>query len=132
MKGAEPWTFLTRLTEIQRLLDDVDDTQVQFVFDPGYLSGDLDRICNAELVQHICVVRITDCQTCDEFNHPRTIPGYENVGVQEALFILEQSGFRGFYEFDLMSEAHGDSVYQETVKSCLAMSRSILSDCSGV
>ena len=78
------------------------------------------------------MVRITDFQSCDELNHPETIPGYENVGVQEALFILEQSGFRGFYEFDLMAEAHGDSVYQETVKSCLAISQSIFSDYSGV
>ena len=132
MKGAEPWTFLTRLTEIQRLLDDVDDPQVQFVFDPGYLASDLDRICNSELVQHVCVVRITDFHSCDELNRPETITGYENVGVQEALFILEQSGFQGFYEFDLMSESHGDSVYQETVKSCLAISQSILSDYSGV
>ena len=102
--GAE-WTFLNRLDDALALLATVDHPRVKLAFDTYHLcheGGILFRL--AELAPQIAIVHLGDARAppCGEQNRCRLGEGI--LPLREVIEILTASGYRGYFEVELLGE----------------------------
>jgi len=100
---AGEWTFLTGLDDALALVDQVGSPMVQLVYDTyhlGWQPGAADRI--GALVDRIAIVHLADGKLPSDSEQTRTRLGEGQIPLIEILQALNQSGYDGDYDVELV------------------------------
>jgi sugar phosphate isomerase/epimerase len=122
---AGEWTFLTGLDDALALLDQVGSPTVQLVYDTyhlGWQPGAADRI--AALVDRIAIVHLADGKLPSDSEQTRTRLGEGQIPLVEILSALNQSGYDGDYDVELV----GPDLERTDYAQLLAHSRAAYED----
>jgi len=102
---ASEWTFLTGLDDALALLDAIECPQLKLVLDTYHLGQDdtiLARV--AELVPRIGLVQLGDAKQPPEGEQNRCPIGEGNIPLNDIVSALNQGGYEGAFEVELMGE----------------------------
>lgn len=113
---AADWTFLTGLDETLQLLSDFASPRLKLAFDTYHLchNGDvLSRL--GDLVPHVAIVQLGDAREPPSGEPNRIRLGEGNLPLAEVVRTLQERGYQGFFDIELMGEAIEDTDYGELV-----------------
>lgn len=111
---AADWTFLHSAEDVIELCDAVGSPYVKLVFDTYHLGHDdrqLDRL--SQLASRIAVVHLGDGHAPPNGEQSRTWLGHGRIPLRECISALEESGFTGHYDVELMGEEIEAADYNE-------------------
>jgi sugar phosphate isomerase/epimerase len=125
---AGEWTFLTGLDDALALVDQVGSPAVQLVYDTyhlGWQPGAAERI--RDLVERIAVVHLADGKRPSDSEQTRTRLGEGQIPLVEILSALNQAGYDGDYDVELVGPdlestdytqllAHSRTAYDELMR----------------
>jgi sugar phosphate isomerase/epimerase len=126
---AAEWTFLTTLEDTLALLDSVGEAGTALVLDSYHCGHDADILQRlAALVPRIALVHLGDARQppCGEQN--RCQLGQGSLPIEAMLEILQRSGYRGFYEIELLGEEFEAVCYDALIAASLSTARQLLSN----
>ncbi len=114
---AGPWTFLTSLDEAREVIDCLDSSQVKLVLDTylfGHQRSLLDRL--PDLVPYLGVVHLADASEppCPEVR--RRLLGRGVLPLGEIIGSLQDAGFDGDYELEIMGEELEGADYRDLLR----------------
>lgn len=102
---AAEFTFLTSLDEAVRVLDSVDDPQVKLVLDTYHLGFDCQLIAQIpQLVDRLALVQLGDARHPPSGEQSRCLLGEGAIPLKEIVAALQASGYRGYYDVELLGE----------------------------
>lgn len=99
------WTFLTSLDDALALLDAVESPQLKLAFDTYHLGLEpniVERI--PQIVDRIAIVHLGDSKQLPDGDHNRSRLGEGTIPLAAIVSALESSGYRGYYDVELMGE----------------------------
>jgi sugar phosphate isomerase/epimerase len=102
---AEEFSFLTSLQDGIRLIDDVDEPNVALALDLWHLDPDADDL--ADVRQHasrVASVHVNDRRDPTRSWCDRVLPGDGTLDLVGILGSLDQGGFRGWFELEVISD----------------------------
>lgn len=111
---AADCTFVTSLDDTLQVLDAVNHPYVRMVYDVCNLCQEgfsLDRI--AEIAPRIALVQLGDTRRPPQGEGHRCRLGDGNLPLREILAKLQQSGYRGYYEVELVGEEFESADYRD-------------------
>jgi len=113
---ASEWTFLTDLDDALALLNAVNCPQLKLVFDTYHL-GQGDAIVSRipELVPSIGLVQLGDAKQPPEGEQNRCPIGEGNIPLSGIISALNQGGYEGAFEVELMGEEVEAADYAELI-----------------
>jgi sugar phosphate isomerase/epimerase len=99
------WTFVHDLNDSLSLIDEVKAGPVKMVFDIYHLAHEhFDRGAIAGLVDRIALVQVGDARKPPRGEQNRCLLGTGAIPLSEILLMLDDAGYGGFYEIELMGE----------------------------
>jgi len=116
---GERWTFLTSLDATLELLESCDHPQLGMVFDVFHLWGEVslrERI--RDVARWIKIAALCDMHYPARNDDDRCLPGQGIVPVGDIVRILEASGYRGWYEIQVLGEPCWNSDYFRLLTDC--------------
>ena len=111
---ADDWTFLTSLDEALSLVHGLGSPYLKFVFDTYHLGFDpaiVEQI--PQVVEHIAVVHLGDARAEPDHEQNRCLLGEGTLPLDKMVKALQDSGYQGRYDVELMGEAVEHRDYQE-------------------
>jgi sugar phosphate isomerase/epimerase len=114
---AEDWTFLTSLDETLALLDCIGHPLVKLAFDTYHLGHDpaiVDRV--ASLASQIAVVHLGDGCSPPRREQDRCCLGEGTLPWAEIVKALDEAGYDGHYDVELMGESVEHREYRELLE----------------
>lgn len=111
------WTFLIDIDDTLELITAADSSHVQMCFDAYHLAQDeaiFDRL--AELVPHIALVQLGDAKEPPQGEQDRCLLGEGMIPLSRLVSSLEATGYRGFYELELMGEEIETADYADVLE----------------
>ena len=102
---AAEWTFLTELDDTLALIDSVETNSLKLVFDT-YHWGHRDNVIERmdQLVPRIALVQLGDAKAEPNGEQNRCPIGEGILPVREIVHALNDSGYQGSYEVELLGE----------------------------
>ncbi len=113
---AAEWTMLTDLDETLEIIAAADSADLKLVFDTYHLAQDvaiIDRI--PELVPRIGLVQLGDAKQPPNGEQNRCLLGDGVIPLSEIIATLDQNGYEGCYEIELMGEEVENVEYGELI-----------------
>lgn len=108
------WTFLTGLDATLELLAEVNRDCVKLLLDTYHLGFDPSlRSRLADLVPQIGLVHLGDARRAPSGEQDRCLLGRGRIPVQEIVTMLQDCGYEGAYELELMGQEIEDHDYWE-------------------
>ncbi len=102
---ATEWTFLTSLDEALSLIDAAESKRVKLAFDTFHLGLEPDIVQRIpSLAQRIAVVHLGDSKQQPDGENNRCRLGEGTIPLAEIVAALQESGYDGFYDVELMGE----------------------------
>jgi sugar phosphate isomerase/epimerase len=102
---AGDWTFLTSLDETLSVLDDISDPRIQLAFDTYHFGQDASVVQRlTELAPRIATVHLGDAKGPPHREQNRCPLGVGCLPLPEIVARLQQAGFNGYFEVELMGE----------------------------
>lgn len=116
---AERWTFLTSLDATLDLLHRCNHPQVGFVFDVFHLwrEGGLEAPI-ADIARWIKIAALCDVRSPARSEDDRCLPGAGMIPLREIVRELENAGFRGWYDVQVLCEESWKADYGELIAEC--------------
>ncbi len=114
---AAEWTFLTEIDEALEFINSITDANLKLVFDTYHLgqsAGIVDRL--ADLVPHIGLVQLGDAKGPPSGEQNRCPLGDGNIRLRDIVVRLNESGYNGSYEVELMGEGVESSSYNDLIQ----------------
>jgi len=111
---AADCTFLTSLDDTLQLLELVNHSHVQLVYDVCHLCQEgfcLDKI--AEIAPRIALVQLGDTRRPPQGECNRCRLGEGNLPLRKIIAKLQDSGYRGHYEIELVGEEFESADYRD-------------------
>ena len=116
---AEEWTFLTSVEDTLNLLGECEDSHVKLVYDTYHLcQHEEDLITLADLVDQIAVVHLGDCKEPPKSEQNRCRLGEGRIPLNRVIQTLEDAGFAGYYDVELMGEEIEACNYNDLLNHC--------------
>lgn len=113
------WTFLNTLDEALTVLDRVNHPAVQLAFDVYHLWPEKDLLQRLpELVSRIGVVQVSDAPATGRVENERVLPGEGILPVEKILSGLIEAGYRGYVDYQILSETLWNSVNSDWLRRC--------------
>lgn len=114
------WSFVHGVDDTLRILDDVDSDSLKFVFDTYHLGQEpsiVERL--PELVNRIALVQLGDAKTppCGEQNRCQLGDGI--LPLEVILRTLDQIGYSGFCEIELIGQEIEGTGYTELLQGSI-------------
>ncbi len=114
---AGDFTFLTSLDDALAMLSAVDHPQVKLLFDTYHLGWDLNVLARLPgLVGQIALVQLGDGKTPPVGEQNRCRLGEGLLPLQAIVDRLEQAGYRGYYDVELLGEDVESLDYHELLQ----------------
>jgi sugar phosphate isomerase/epimerase len=111
---AGEWTFLTCLDDCLALLNAVNHPRLKLVFDTYHLGWDEKVLARLqELTPRIAVVHLGDGKSPHDREQNRSRLGEGHIGLKQIVGLLEASGYRGYYDVELIGPDIEVSDYHE-------------------
>jgi sugar phosphate isomerase/epimerase len=113
---AAEWTFLTGLEDTLELIHAIDCPAIRLAFDVYHLGQDQEILSQLpELVPQLALVQLGDARQtpCGEQNRCRL--GEGTLALQEIIATLNQAGYNGYYDIELMGEDLDYPDYRELI-----------------
>jgi sugar phosphate isomerase/epimerase len=113
---AADWTFLTSLSDILCLLDDLQSEHVKMVLDVYHLGHDdkvLDRL--SQFAPRIALVQMGDAKAPPVEEQNRCPLGEGVLPLREIVAALDAGGYEGFYEIELVGQEIEASDYRDVL-----------------
>jgi sugar phosphate isomerase/epimerase len=102
---AEECTFVTSLELVERLFEDVPSRRLKLVFDTYHLGHDPENLSQlASLAERIAVVHLGDGRSAPEREQDRCRLGEGSIPLQQIVDTLQQAGYEGYYDLELIGE----------------------------
>jgi len=118
---ATNWTFLTELRETMEFLDQLDSGSMQLVFDTYHFGNvDLESDLFASLVPRLALVQLGDARHDPSSEQDRCVLGEGVLPLGEIITRLQDSGYDGFYEVELLGEEIEQCGYCQLLESSQA------------
>ena len=115
----ESWTFLNTLDAALELIDEVQHPSVQLVFDAFHLAREPDLLNRLpELIPQIGIVQVSDAVAGSTAEYGRVLPGEGCLPIAAILNGLIEAGYRGYVDYQLLSEACWQSNDLNWLKRC--------------
>lgn len=118
---AKPCTFVNSLDKLLDTLAECNHPQVGMAFDVFHLWQELD-LCSRipDMLPWIKTVQLSDGREppCSEYD--RCLLGQGDIPLTEIMGSLEQAGYQGFYDIQILSEEVWNSNYGAVLKQCQA------------
>jgi sugar phosphate isomerase/epimerase len=120
-RPIERWSFLTTLDATLDMLAWCDHPRVGMVFDFFHLWREPD-LCRriSDALPWIKLAALCDARPPARSDDDRCLPGEGQVPLAEIVGALETSGFRGFYDIQLMSDHCWRTDYAALLSDCRA------------
>ena len=116
---AEEWTFLTDVEDTLNLLDEVGDSRIKIVYDTYHLcQNEEDLVLLPEIVDRIAVVHLGDSKEPPTNEQNRCRLGEGRIPLHKVIQTLEDAGFNGHYDVELMGEDIEACNYIELLQHC--------------
>lgn len=112
------WTFLNTLAETLSLLDMVGSPNVKLVFDTYHFGFDpliVEQI--RQLAGRIAIVHLGDAHDLPQPDQNRVPLGSGRLPLKEIVAAIEHTGYRGYYDVELLGEEIETSCYEELLRS---------------
>ncbi|MEM7316148.1 MAG: TIM barrel protein, partial [Planctomycetota bacterium] len=121
------WSFVHGVDDALAMLEEVGSDSLKLVFDTYHLGAEeniVERLPN--LVKHIALVHLGDAKAppCGEQNRCKLGEGI--LPLQEILTTLDQVGYGGFCEIELLGEEIEDVDYVELLRDSIAAVQQIV------
>lgn len=116
---AESWTFLNTLDETLELLARVNHPHAGLAFDTYHLwnePGLIERI--PELASLTGVVQVSDARRQPRSRAERCVPGDGCIPLREIVQAFQQSGYDGYYDVQVWSNAGWSGDYSLAAAQC--------------
>jgi sugar phosphate isomerase/epimerase len=116
---ASDWTFLTTLDETVLLLEALDHPRLKLAFDTYHLGHDpavLDEI--ARVARHVAIVHLGDSQKPPSSEQSRQRLGAGILPLRQIVGALQQAGYDGDYDVELIGEEIERTCYRELLRDC--------------
>jgi sugar phosphate isomerase/epimerase len=113
---AADWTFLTQFDEAIELVCSFSAPRLKLAFDTYHLCQNGSTLAKLrDFVDHIAIVQLGDAKEPPHGEPNRSPIGEGRLPLGEVVRTLEQSGYRGFYDIELMGEEIERADYQQLV-----------------
>jgi sugar phosphate isomerase/epimerase len=99
------WTFLTDIDDTLALIDAAESPAAQICFDAYHLAQDeaiFERL--EQLAPRIALVQLGDAKEPPQGEQNRCLLGEGTIPLSRLISALEATGYRGYYELELMGE----------------------------
>jgi sugar phosphate isomerase/epimerase len=109
---AAEWTFLTSLEETLAVIESAGSPQVKMVLDTYHLgqeAGFVDHL--AEIAPHVALVQLGDARRPPQGEQDRCRLGDGVVPLREIVAALQDAGYDGYYDVELLGEEIETSDY---------------------
>ena len=117
---AADWTFLTEIDETIALLGAYDSPHFKLAFDTYHLCQNGSVLARlTELVPRIAIVQLGDAKEPPQGEPNRSTLGEGNLPLADVVKTLENAGYQGFYDIELM----GEEIEQTSYDDLLAQSK---------
>ncbi len=128
---ATDWTFLTELVDTLELLTTCDHSRLRLVFDTYHLGWESDILNRVlELTPWIGVVHLGDGRRGLGPEQERTRLGEGDVPLREMIHALENAGYTGFYDLELIGQDVENCDYVELLDHSRRVFEQITSEIS--
>jgi sugar phosphate isomerase/epimerase len=118
---AGDWTFLTSLDAALATIDEVGTPALKVCFDTYHLGQDetvLQRI--PQVVPHLALVQLGDAKSPPQEEPHRCPLGEGFIPLRDLMRAFQQSGYRGFFEVELMGEEIEAADYRDLLRQTRA------------
>ena len=113
---AAEWTFLNGFEDALEIIQAIECPQVRLAFDAYHLGQDRDALGRLpELVPLLALVQLGDARRAPTGEQNRCRLGEGTVPLREIDATLNQAGYQGFYDVELMGEDLDNSDYRELI-----------------
>lgn len=113
---AREWTFLTDLEDTLALLDDIGSPRLKLVFDTYHMAHDLQTLERLpQLVDRLAVVQLGDARQLPDGDQNRCRLGDGKLQLRRVVDSLQQAGYQGFFDVELVGEELESTDYDELV-----------------
>jgi sugar phosphate isomerase/epimerase len=113
---AADWTFLTQFDEAIDLIRNFNSTRLKLAFDTYHLCQNGSMLSKVrDIVDHIAIVQLGDAKEPPQGEPNRSPLGEGKLPLADVVRALEQAGYQGFYDIELMGEEIERSDYQQLV-----------------
>jgi sugar phosphate isomerase/epimerase len=114
---ASEWTFLNTLDDALSLIDFFDSPRLQLAFDTYHFGWEL-GVCQRlrELAPRIAIVHLGDGKSQPDGEQDRSRLGEGSVPLAEMAAALIASGYRGWFDVELMGQDIEASDYDELLR----------------
>lgn len=120
------WTFLHTVDAALDLLGKCDHPQLGLLFDTHQLSHEPALLARLpELVPFIRSVALCDSQADLAGKPTRCLPGRGSLPLLDIIVQLEQAGYRGYYEAQVLSRTCWDAIPAEVAQDCADLLRQL-------
>ncbi len=114
---AETWTFLTTLDDTLDVLAEVDSPAVKMVFDTYHLGYEQDIVARCrQIASHVAVVHLGDATAPPRGEPNRCLLGRGELPLAEMLQSLEEGGYQGYADIELLGQDMEFSGYEEILE----------------
>ncbi len=115
---AHDFSFLTTIPETLEILSLIDQDNLGIVFDCYHMAQD-PRVLEwlPEVTPHIRLVQCGDSKSIPSGLQNRCLLGHGRVPIAPIIQTIESSGYRGYYEVELLGEDVEDYDYDELLES---------------
>lgn len=113
---AAEWTFLTSLDDAMALIQSIGNSRLKLAFDTYHWATEdaLSRI--AELTPQIAIVHLGDARQRPQHEQNRCRLGEGNLPLKEVIAALNNSGYSGYFDVELIGEELEASDYQDLLR----------------
>jgi sugar phosphate isomerase/epimerase len=114
---AADWTFLTGLDDALAAIDAAESPRIKLAFDTYHLGLEpniIERI--PELVSRVAIVHLGDSKQQPDGESNRCRLGEGAIPLSEIVAAFEKSGYRGYYDVELMGEEIEAADYRELLE----------------
>jgi sugar phosphate isomerase/epimerase len=116
---ASEWTFLTTLDEAMSLLQALGHPHLKLAFDTYHL-GHNPRVVEeiAAIARHIAIVHLGDSLKPPSGEQSRQRLGKGTLPLRQIVAALQEAGYNGDYDVELMGEEIERMCYRELLRDC--------------
>ena len=118
---ATQWTFLNNVNEAMTILDEVHSGEVKIVYDTYHLAHQgFDEKQLAQIAPRIVLVQLGDGENLCHGEPNRCRLGEGIIPLREIVSILDENGYEGFFEVELLGPLFEQADYDELLRQTLS------------